>query len=722
MTEIKVQTDSPVILQKDDAFQRYGYAKRIAETIAGHKETDSLVIGIYAKWGEGKTSMLNFLRGELKEQNIEAVDFNPWTYSTEEQMLVAFFRTLAKGLNLETQDGRESIANVLSKYASEIGVLGNLGGIGGVDKAAEKAADRFTAAVTKELRKKVDDHLTKANEKVVVFIDDIDRLTTQEVQDLFRLIKLIADFNNTIYVLAFDDCLVAKSLDEPYNGFGMDFLEKIVQLPLRLPKAQPYSIKKYVIDELNKAIRNLDVELSEVDANDFAETFTDHLLWQISSPRFAVRFVNSVSFAIPLLKGEVSVIDLLAIEAIKVLNPDLYNFIGEHPEAFTRNYDDPNYKTSSPGHTESKNLIEGFLKGFGELEKEKVLRLLLKLFPQLNHLFGRGHVHHGGWRKRYEQKRISSGSYIDRYFSYVVPEGQMADLVFSQLLESITSRDYLEQQDELIELLKDIDVGNFLFKLHRLEESFSAEFMAQLGRNLCLLGGRFPSETNTMFHLGDYYWLLARFIQDCVVMQEDEKASADLTKEIFERSQPLDFAFEIRGSLMSRLKNDPYPLKIGGKQIARASANLYSRARDGHSLFDLLSILKEANFRDLLLIGSDQNKRDIMREVRELIESDEKMFIRILYTFCSTIRSTSHPEPYKAGFDQSWYDWLAKVVSVDYFYKKSITLYGKQKDIGANDDRDPMTDKQLVGAFQKVYRENHSAKKKARVKSRGNPR
>jgi hypothetical protein len=52
------------------------------------------------------------------------------------------------------------------------------------------------------------------------------------------------------------------------------------------------------------------------------------------------------------------------------------------------------------------------------------------------------------------------------------------------------------------------------------------------------------------------------------------------------------------------------------------------------------------------------------------------------------------------------------VVSIDYFYKKSVALYGIQKDAGANDDRDPITDKQLVGAFQNVYRENHLTKKK----------
>ena len=65
--------------------------KRIAQTIAARKETKSLVIGIYGKWGEGKTTVLNFIDGELKRHNnIVSLIFNPWLFPSETELFIAF--------------------------------------------------------------------------------------------------------------------------------------------------------------------------------------------------------------------------------------------------------------------------------------------------------------------------------------------------------------------------------------------------------------------------------------------------------------------------------------------------------------------------------------------------------------------------------------------------------------------------------------------------------
>jgi predicted KAP-like P-loop ATPase len=89
--------DKPISEEKDDKFQRYTFSKRIAETILNRKSSDSIVIGLYGAWGEGKTSVLNFIREELEPHhpNVIHFTFNPWRFTDEAALLTSFFNTLA---------------------------------------------------------------------------------------------------------------------------------------------------------------------------------------------------------------------------------------------------------------------------------------------------------------------------------------------------------------------------------------------------------------------------------------------------------------------------------------------------------------------------------------------------------------------------------------------------------------------------------------------------
>jgi len=79
----------------------------------------------------------------------------------------------------------------------------------------------------------------KLEKPLIIFIDDIDRLDNLEIQQIFKILKLTADFNKLIYVLAFDEEMVAKPLSQIYGNDqtdGLQFIEKIIQLPLRIPR------------------------------------------------------------------------------------------------------------------------------------------------------------------------------------------------------------------------------------------------------------------------------------------------------------------------------------------------------------------------------------------------------------------------------------------------------------------------------------------------------
>src|SRR5437764_9651607 len=91
---------------------------------------------------------------------------------------------------------------------------------------------------------------------VLVLIDDIDRLTGDETREMFRLVKSLADFPNTIYLLAFDRARVASVLDESYGGAGSVYLEKIVQVSFELPLPPRESLWGLLTERIDAIIRD----------------------------------------------------------------------------------------------------------------------------------------------------------------------------------------------------------------------------------------------------------------------------------------------------------------------------------------------------------------------------------------------------------------------------------------------------------------------------------
>ena len=63
------------------------------------------------------------------------------------------------------------------------------------------------------IKKDLDKLIKQKKRKILVIIDDIDRLSDFEIRQIFQLVKLIADFPQTIYLLSFDREVVVKALE-----------------------------------------------------------------------------------------------------------------------------------------------------------------------------------------------------------------------------------------------------------------------------------------------------------------------------------------------------------------------------------------------------------------------------------------------------------------------------------------------------------------------------
>lgn len=711
MDQLNLNTDTPVHQLDDDQFQRAPFALRISSLIKNYCSSDSLTIGIYGKWGEGKSSVLNFIQRDLESsKDIVIVKFNPWLFNNENQILISFFQTLSAALSKSLKSKGEKLGEFLIEYSSIIGTIGTLTGIpntkGWISRIGKKLANKSL----EDRREAINSILEEADIKIVVMLDDIDRLSNIEIHSIFRLVKLTADFKNTIYVLAFDDKRVAESLSSQYPMGGQDFLEKIIQVPLRLPKAQKSALKNYTINHLNLVLDHNKIDIRDDEAHRFIKFFDQFYLPLLDNPRVAVRYSNTIQFSIPMLLGEVNIVDLLILEGIKIVYPELYNYMRDNPILFTKNYSvDYTYGISADRRLErdqkdAKDELEAFLSKNYSNRKDLILDFLQELFPQLKGVFGNHSFGEGSWRKWYTAKRLCSGRYFNRYFTYTVIEGEISDIFFDDLLNRLCGEDFSGNESNLSEIFQELEIEELILKFQFLEEEIAEEQSRLLARNLSLLGDHYPN-TKRVFTFYGPFSQMASFIGRLIKKNTNK---LELANEIVVMARPIDFAWEIWQRIHPKDDSDDKQI-LSITDFTEVTISLIDRVKNEISFEQIYDELGDAHAMYLMQEWSKLNSGEIQKLNNDLLNKMDNYVLKLLYIFSSTIISSSEPEPYKANFDQEYYDILLKVVDVNLLYDKSIQIYGKKEVPENHDAREPISDDELIGLFQKVHLDNISA-------------
>jgi hypothetical protein len=339
--EAKVINDIPLSDIDDDDFNR----KPIVNTVVGvinnlclNYGENCFNIGIFGKWGEGKTSVLNFIKEGLRSlSNNTVIEFNPWFFKDDESLYLDFFSTISSA----SSDDR--FVGAIKKYAPIVSL-----GLSGLSKVAalvnpvaeaitKKAANVVDAVSginnnksVSELKKEIDEIIRDSKKHYVIFIDDLDRLDKCELHSVLNLIKHTANFYNTIYVVAMDKDMVARSLNTEYDeddnkNSGYDFLEKIFQLQIELPKIPSYRLYNYLMKRITPlfkqcSLSNEDIEAIKMDCGQVIEPAID-------TARESILISNVLCVYLPLVCKDVYVPDFCLLQALKVLSPAMYQMI-----------------------------------------------------------------------------------------------------------------------------------------------------------------------------------------------------------------------------------------------------------------------------------------------------------------------------------------------------------------------------------------------------------
>jgi predicted KAP-like P-loop ATPase len=444
-------SDQPIASASDDILGRTAFAKSLSKAILSYKDTASLSIGIMGAWGTGKTSLLNITLDDLAEQtqNLEKekqpsiIRFNPWNFSDQNQLINQFFRELSSTLGRADHAGNAKAAGQqLKNYAKFFTPLRLIPALGEYAKLVQDVADGVGDAALsladikqqdlKGHREGLDQFLEKLQQKIIVVIDDIDRLTSTEIRQIFQLVKSLADFPNTLYLLSFDKTVVLKALEDVQAGNGEAYLEKIIQVSFDLPEITKHDVDKLLFHKLDEIIS--EVPELEFDSTYWGNIFHGGLTDLFQNIRDVNRFINTYRFNFGLVGRDLNLVELIAITALQVFEPGIYKTIRQEKEFLTQY--DSGYGYGRQTTKEQKDvMLNQLVANAKRLPLEHAKELLQRLFPTLENI-GYGYEFQKVWRR---QARVCSPDLFDQYFQLSISENEFSrselQFILSQLAD-----------------------------------------------------------------------------------------------------------------------------------------------------------------------------------------------------------------------------------------------------------------------------------------------
>ena len=502
--------------EQDDLLDHANPAKHIAHAIADNANTASLVVGIYGRWGSGKSTMLNFIDYYLSEApSVIRLRFNPWTIGGEEELLLAFMTSLAHAVNVPEKPRSKRIAGTAAKileYASVFARLGSLDPrfapiVNTAADASKGIADRLKELSSLSLDREkalINQGLEKQGKRVVVLMDDLDRLDKRELRTVIKLVKLVADFSCVTYVLAFDDTAVARSIGETYTKAasvddaekaGKEYLEKIVQVPIRLSVPTEPALRSMALTAVSESVNRYDkmLEGNSGEERRLVSGFDLGILPFVRTPRRAKQIGTRVDWALSMMAREINTADVVLLEALAVCQPRVYELVLDRPDLFCQR---PREGSDAAEISRTKGNIKVELESHMETESDGEhdggWLLLHNLFPRTEWITGNttyGPDSDSTWER---DQRVASEKYLKRYIHMTIPETDVSDVAVQKVIEELPHVDTVQGKALLGSILTSKNAQTLIFKLKRQAETLDESSAAALAHAVALLSDRLP--------------------------------------------------------------------------------------------------------------------------------------------------------------------------------------------------------------------------------------
>lgn len=685
-----VSADSPIQKKgKEDVLKRAPLASKVSKIIKDYKGKESYVIGIEGIWGAGKTSFINLILQNFKANDVVIVKFNPWNFSSQNELIADFFDSFMAGLS-EQSDYIE-IKKTLSNYATKLFKQTELEfspsfSFMGFQLKPGKLKRLGGTLTLGEMRKKIDTLLGKRNKKILIVVDDIDRLDKQETLLVLKMVKMTANFPNTVFLLAYDREKVADRITEQGIS-GEDYLKKIVQVSFTLPVPDKQNLQNFLINGLDLIIDSIygKYTLNKEEQKHWEAVFHHGFGDLFTTIRDINRFLSSLQLNWSVInKEDVNLVDFVAVEALRVFTPSYYNAIAGNKSLFLNLNDSIFYTSNVDDDRKREKMYQEILDDVKVVPKnfnKQVDGITRELFPQIDTRISRGNSDlQRDWRR---EQRICAEHKFDFYFQLSVPESEVSEVEVQAILSELNDQTSMKERflalDKKKKLTKAIDLI-----IDRREE-ISVNQAEKLLVCLWSIDGQVEDKRTGLFDLNDFSTVAARLTYQLIAHAVPKEKREDFILRVFKQANNIHFPLRLVGVFEEQIEKNDEDLLVSKPFVAefrnKVLRLIKKKAKNG-------SLVDETRLDVVLFRWSEWESKQIVKKfIKKLIESNVGL-IQLLEGFTGSVYSSNEGE-YKTMGVKS----LGELYSIEDISSK-VTAFKKSK------KKMSLEEKELINLFE----------------------
>ncbi|MCR9074268.1 MAG: KAP family NTPase [Alphaproteobacteria bacterium] len=418
------------------------FANAVAAALRGIRQPHGTVLGLEGQWGSGKSGVVNLVTKRLSEtaNDVHVVVFNPWWFTNANDLTAVFFGEIAAALGGSFSGNVKSSLRALGlRLGQHSGLIGNLVDFAtiGVPSGLSRSAIESVSSLVHEDRSVTEEHgalasaLDNQSRRILVIIDDLDRIQGAQALEMIKLVKAAGQLPNVMYLLVYDRKILDRALAHLAPEEGPHYLEKIVQASFALPPANREDLRRWLFEGLGRVFGV---------AETGPKTHLPNLYYSLvdpclHSPRDVVRLLNAVSVSWPAISNVANAADLLSLEALKLFRPSVYSAIQTHRDVVLTG----EKRGPIPVEFNAEYLDKILLVDVPERDKSELRDGLSRLFPMLSRQWA--DVTYGSdfadeWRR---DRRVCSETYFDFYFSLSIAEQSIILERAAEILDAETA-------------------------------------------------------------------------------------------------------------------------------------------------------------------------------------------------------------------------------------------------------------------------------------------
>lgn len=326
---IKLQKkDKNMILIEDnikiqkDLFGRDQIISNLSSSISSSmKYNNCFTIGVVGEWGSGKSTIIDLAIKELKSNNkfIIIDDFDPWVIKSEDALILTMYNTITENLEMNiSYFKRKNIQNALINITTNLPYIGK-----GIGRFFENKIDDYTEY--KEIKAELEENLEKSDKRLIFILDNLDRISKNNILFLLTLIETLFNLPNITYVVSYDRDRLNKIIDP--CKINPKYIEKIINKEIIVPKIHNSVKQNIFYNCLKKCI------IWE-GCDQFSDEIPKKIATKFDNIRSFIRFLNLIIYDVNYTSLEQY--DYIIIRTIEFLDYNLYLKIYDNKDFVTK--------------------------------------------------------------------------------------------------------------------------------------------------------------------------------------------------------------------------------------------------------------------------------------------------------------------------------------------------------------------------------------------------